>query len=141
MPRFIKSEKVEGGWISLAPYRYKSSRFDKVKTLPARFFSDGATGVPDPEGTDAWFMHDILCQDPYWDDGTPLSNADASLVLYDIAVRDGYNLFASAAWIATHLLAECNHTDEHGLDLCEDCQTISAFSKKSCPYCGKEKKE
>jgi len=67
---------------------YISPRYGKQKTVPEGYISDGATGAVDIY-SNAWWVHDILKWDKFWDDGTECSNTQASFVIYDILVSEG----------------------------------------------------
>ena len=67
---------------------YTSPRYGKTAIVPAGYVSDGATGAMDIASR-AWFVHDILCERGFWDDGTPLTNWQCSTVLYDILSEEG----------------------------------------------------
>jgi hypothetical protein len=79
-----------------------SSRFHKQVTVPKGYKSDGATNAIDRD-TDAWGFHDVLCDRGTWDDGTPVCNLDASLLLFDVLWRDGYRRIAFRWFFATFL--------------------------------------
>ena len=61
------------------------------KTIPWGRQSDGATCAIDlcPE---AFFLHDELCLDPKWDDGTPVTNWEASKEYRKILKRYGHSM-------------------------------------------------
>lgn len=85
---------------------YHSRRYDKNVTVPAGFLSDGATGAMDI-WSEGWWVHDWLCgnwlgEGPkppigQWDDGTKLTNWQASQVLQDILASEG-RWFRSKYW-------------------------------------------
>jgi hypothetical protein len=54
--------------------------------------SDGATGAPDLEGSISWWVHDKICNTAQWEDGTRLSNWQASRVLRDILSAEGHKV-------------------------------------------------
>lgn len=60
-----------------------------VKTIPIRRRSDGATHARDL-CAEAFFTHDEFCLDPFWDDGTPISNWEASREYRKILKRNGH---------------------------------------------------
>jgi len=81
---------------------YYSQRYSKLIVARVGDVFDGATGAFDID-TRAWIFHDILCRDGFFNDGTPCTNWQASLVLKDILAEDGkwfrqYTWFA-ATWI------------------------------------------
>lgn len=63
----------------------------RIKTIPRRRQSDGATFAYDL-CAEAFFTHDEFCKDPYWEDGTPVSNWEASWEYRRILERYGYPL-------------------------------------------------
>lgn len=79
---------------------YYSPRYNRTITVEEGYKSDGATDAPDIN-TDAWGFHDKLCDTGEWDDGTRISNWDASTVLGDILWRDGHKVRAVWWWFAT----------------------------------------
>ncbi len=98
----VQYRKVGDGYESTSPHTYFSSRYRRAITVPSGFFSDGATGAVDIE-TDAWWIHDVLCRYGRWDDGVRCSQWQASTVLFDILIRDGYWFRAPFWWLATLL--------------------------------------
>lgn len=72
------------------PYRivYYSERYGKRVTVPAGYPTDGATGAIDIF-SHAWPVHDVLCDRGAWDDGTAVTNWQASQVLSDILEQEG----------------------------------------------------
>jgi len=77
---------------------YHSKRYGKTATVPEGYESDGATGAIDI-WSEGWWVHDWLCgnwtgngpKPPVgeWDDGTKLTNWEASQVLQDILASEG----------------------------------------------------
>ncbi len=67
------------------PYQivHTCQRTGKTKTVKKGTPSDGATGDVDIF-SEAWPVHDVLCTDGTWDDGTPCYNIEASFCAYDI---------------------------------------------------------
>lgn len=82
----------------LCPYeiKYFSERYRKWVTVEKGYPSDGATGGFDI-WSEAWWVHDLLCDRGTWDDGTPVTNWQASQVLQDILV-DEDRYFRSKTW-------------------------------------------
>lgn len=88
-------------YVLLAPIVYHSQRFRKTITVEAGFKSDGASGpAPDLSGI-GWWVHDKLCTTFAWDDGTPCSVLDSSLVLHDILKEEGRPIRARTWFVAT----------------------------------------
>lgn len=67
---------------------YRSPRYKKTVTVPAGRVSDGATGALDITSI-GWWVHDELCRNGCWADGTRLSNWQCSQVLQDILADEG----------------------------------------------------
>ena len=91
----------------LTSIEYYSPRYNKTVTVPAGTVSDGATGAMDIL-TRAWWIHDELTDDPYWDDGSYCSRWQSSAVLHDILKEDGYWLRAPLWAVATWLIDPFN---------------------------------
>ncbi len=73
----------------LNAYTYESTTYvDKFCTINLDDYSDGASGAFDIESL-GWWVHDQLCKRCKWDDGTPITNWEASTVLYDILKSEG----------------------------------------------------
>lgn len=82
---------------------YFSLRYNKWVTVPKGYPSDGATGAIDIN-TQGWWVHDVLCDKGTWDDGTPVTNWQASQVLSDILASEG-RWFRKHTWFwATWIL-------------------------------------
>ena len=75
-------------YVLLAPIEYHSQRYRKIITCPAGMESDGATGA-EYIVTRAWWVHDLAKSRKTWDDGTPLSNWQASWLIHDILKEEG----------------------------------------------------
>lgn len=78
-------------------FRYYSQRYNRYVTVPHSYPSDGATGAIDIDSK-AWWVHDVLCDRGTWDDGTPVTNWQASCVLSDILYDEGRWL-RSSTWL------------------------------------------
>jgi len=72
------------------------------RTIHQGFQSDGATCAQDlcPE---AFFLHDTFCRYPYWDDGTPITNWQASREYRKILKRYGFPMRGMIRHYATFL--------------------------------------
>jgi hypothetical protein len=81
---------------------YWSKRYWKGIKAPSGFRWDGATGAKDLIKPS--LFHDILCNNACWEDGTPLTNWQASQVLKDILSAEGYSVRAYTWRWATFLL-------------------------------------
>jgi hypothetical protein len=97
---------------------YYSPRYKKSVIVPSGFESDGATGAIDIEGpirmvviatgqyrmaSLSWIVHDKLCEDMKWADGSPCSRWQGSNVISDILRSEGH-YFRDGYWkYATYL--------------------------------------
>mgnify|MGYP000630768381 CR=1 FL=1 len=87
----------------LTPRRYYSKKHRKWVFLEKGFLSDGATGAFDIHSW-AWWIHDKLCEDGTWADGTPCNNFQASTVLGIILAKEKRYLRSIYWWWATWLV-------------------------------------
>lgn len=89
---------------------YHSPRFCRWVTVPAGYVSDGASGAIDI-WSESWWVHDRLCERGTWDDGTPATNWQASLVLHDILRQEKRHWRAMYWFLATWLFGcrACRH--------------------------------
>ncbi len=87
------------------PYKieYFSERYRKWVTVPKDYLSDGATGAFDI-WSESWWVHDMLCDRGTWDDGTLVTNWQASQVLQDILVDEDRYIRSKYWFWATWLL-------------------------------------
>lgn len=95
-------EEINGCYILKVPFSYFSQRYRKTISCPAGYISDGATGAYDVDSA-AWLVHDRVCERGTWDDGSIITNWEASTVLSDLLKADGYWLRAIYWWPATWL--------------------------------------
>ena len=72
------------------------------KTIYERTLSDGATLAVDL-CAEAFFAHDCFCNHPYWDDGTPITNWQASREYRKILKRNGHSMRGLIRHYATFL--------------------------------------
>lgn len=73
---------------------YFSERYQKWIIREAKDDSDGATYAKDIDCF-GWLFHDELCDTGLWEDGTPCTNWQGSMVLSDILKEQGF-------WFRTH---------------------------------------
>jgi len=71
-----------GKYELLEDFLYISPRYMKHIMIRKGYY-DGATGAIDIT-TKAWWIHDQICNKPFWNDGTPITAWMASRVLYDV---------------------------------------------------------
>ena len=89
-------------YIRKTGFTYYSWRYDKFVTVKAGFESDGATGARDINSL-SWWVHDVLCDFGVFDDGTPCTNWQASMILSDILKAEGRWFRARSWFVATWL--------------------------------------
>ena len=77
---------------------YWSARYKRYIKCESGMKSDGATGIPDLKGSTSWWVHDKLCNNACWDDGSPISNWQCSRVLGDILKLEGHG-FRARTWL------------------------------------------
>lgn len=93
----------DGGYRLHRQITYKSPRYGKWVTVPRGYVSDGASGPAEDIVSEAWWVHDVLCSRGTFDDDTPCSNRQASLVLYDILKSEG-RWFRCRSWFLGTLI-------------------------------------
>ena len=98
----IELRDGERVYIAESEYAYTSSRYGKTVTVPIGYESDGATRAMDIASA-GWWGHDVLCSEGKWDDGTPVTNWQASSVLADILASEGRWFRARYWWLFTWL--------------------------------------
>jgi hypothetical protein len=81
---------------------FHSERYRKSIEVEHGYPSDGATGAIDLD-TYGWWVHDKMCDLGVWEDGSKITNRQASMVLHDILMADGHWFFARRWLIATWL--------------------------------------
>lgn len=87
--RYVVTEKgARAPYYLLRDITYTSERYGRTVTAPAGMRSDGATGAIDIPGTDAWWIHDRICDRPRFDDGTPINAWQAATLLHDLLQAD-----------------------------------------------------
>ena len=68
---------------------YTSPRYNKSIKLKKGYTSDGATGAIDINSL-GWWVHDKMCDEMVWNDGSPATRWQGSRVLSDILASEGY---------------------------------------------------
>lgn len=81
---------------------YHSKRYYKNITVEKGFESDGATGASDIYSK-AWWIHDKICETGIWDDGSKISNWQASTILCDVLRGEGRWVRALTWFLPTFL--------------------------------------
>lgn len=74
----------------------------KTITIRGLFRSDGATSAVDLAAL-AWFLHDWICEHPYFDDGSPISNLLASWMYRSILIWHGITVRSRIRFVFTYL--------------------------------------
>ena len=87
IPKYHYVEEVEM-YVLEERFEYYSFRYDKDVLLLKGMISDGATCAIDIKSA-GWWVHDRLCEDMTWRDGTPCSRWQSSRVLSDILKAEG----------------------------------------------------
>lgn len=67
---------------------YYSGRYDGWIKCCAGYRSDGASGAFDIHSK-SWWVHDQICDDPYFEDGKPITAWQAATILGDILKEEG----------------------------------------------------
>ena len=93
--------------------RYFSERYQKWVVVEEGFPSDGASGAVDIY-SQAWWVHDKLCVTGTWNDGTPVTNWQASTVLSDILASEGRWFRSMTWWVFTWALG-CRKARKNGM--------------------------
>lgn len=100
---------------------YRSERYGKSITVPAEYRSDGATGGTDIL-SEAWWVHDVACDTGQWDDGTPITNWQASRVLGDILMSER-RPFRAVGWMLVTFLFGGGEARRNGMVSIRKCGT------------------
>lgn len=87
----LEATGKEYKWILLETFVYTSKRYNKRSRCEQGMLSDGATGAMDIISK-GWWVHDDLCNEGAWQDGTKIPNWVASQVLQDILAEEGRRL-------------------------------------------------
>lgn len=85
---YTKDNDPDKPYIALKSIRYYSKRYNKYVRIWKGDRSDGATGAMDITSL-GWWVHDNLCENGVWADGTEITNWQASRVLSDILWSEG----------------------------------------------------
>lgn len=88
-------------------------RYGHVTCVKAGKESDGSTGAFDIKSM-SWWCHDQWCEQGGWDDGTPMTNWQASTMLGDILWSEG-RWFRSVYWKWFTFLLGCEKAKLNGM--------------------------
>jgi hypothetical protein len=97
---------------------YWSKRYKHFIKAGSGFKWNGADWVTDLEEDEKMsngpLMHDILINNAVWEDGSPVSNWQASKVLKDILKAEGHGIRARTWFVFTFLLGGANLKKKNG---------------------------
>lgn len=91
---------------------YFSERYQNFISVKKGDRFDGATGAIDII-SNSWIYHDRICDNPYFDDGTPITAWQAAMILSDILKSEG-RVFRSLTWRLSTFLFGCHKARENG---------------------------
>ena len=80
---------------------YNDPRYKKTITIPSGTRSDGSSGGADIY-SGYWGVHDLVCERGTWDDGTPITNWQASSIASYI-LRNEYSVDEKRWWLEWRL--------------------------------------
>ena len=94
-------------------FGYYSKKYKKWVAIEEGYPSDGATGAWDIISL-AWWIHDKLCDEGHWLDGTKLTNWECSNVLSEILWSEG-RVFRAFYWLFSTFLLGGGKARENGM--------------------------
>lgn len=100
-----RQRKSDGWYVAAQNAEYWSPRYVKLVKIKKDQDRDGATWALDIVSF-AWWVHDQLCADGCWADGSDVSPWQAAVVLYDILRGEG-RWFRARTWFVATLLLGC----------------------------------
>ena len=93
---------------------YYSPRYKASITLPAGMESDGATGLFIPDlMSESWWVHDRICDYPFFDDHRKITAIQAATILSDILKAEG-RVIRSYLWKYATFFFGCTKTRQNG---------------------------
>lgn len=110
---YIKDDHPTKPYLATSTYHYYSKRYDKWVIIQKGDRSDGATGAFDINSC-SWWVHDNLCINGTWSDGTPLTNWQCSQVISDILWSEG-RVFRSVYWKAATFFGGGGEARKNGM--------------------------
>jgi len=105
MSVILYHKRPDGLYVADETLQYYSPRYNKNVFIEKGQVRDGASGAMDIRST-SWWVHDQLCADAVWGDGTPCTRVQAANVLYDILWEEGH-YFRAHSWRAATYLFGC----------------------------------
>ena len=110
--KYRKSKRKPGWWHCKESFVYLSPRYMRWVRIPPGQERDGATWAIDIVSS-AWWIHDQLCDDACWEDGSPVTAWQAAAVLGDVLKIEGFT-FRAVYWRWTTFAFGCVKTRENG---------------------------
>lgn len=95
-------ERTDGLYVSEEDYTYWSPRYQRAVHIPRGTVRDGASGAIDVKSS-AWWVHDQLCADGTWYDGSDVTPWQAATVLKDILKEEGFWFRQYTWWVFTYM--------------------------------------
>jgi len=93
---------------------YFSRRYGKTVIVPKGYESDGASGPAIDIPSTGWWIHDKLCDTGTFEDGTPCTNWQASMVLRDVLRAEGRGI-RKVTWFWSTLFFGGGKARENGI--------------------------
>lgn len=81
---------------------WRSQRYNRTVTVEPGFRSDGASGPARDILSRAWIVHDKVCTTFRWDDGSPISVWQTSVILNDALAEEGHTFIGPCWGVATY---------------------------------------
>lgn len=112
---FRYRKRSDGLYVALMAWGWVSERYGKKVVIREGTVRDGATGAWDIVSL-SWWIHDQLCADGHWADGSDVSPWQAASVLGDILRAEGRWARATYWKWATYLLGCKKSRGDHSRD-------------------------
>ena len=105
IPNYLETTDRKGKtwYILLEVIKWHDKKLNKYITVPKYYISDGASGAIDIKSK-GWWVHDWLCEENGFDDGTECSNWHASRILSGILFKEKRPLRSFYWRVSTFLL-------------------------------------
>lgn len=85
-----------------AELSHYSHTYHKRKTIKFGYESDGSSGGVD-KPSKYWWIHDAICDNPKWDDGTPINAKQAATVIKEILREEATRYLRKLDSVFTYL--------------------------------------
>ena len=110
----LKSDGKGGySYVMKTTLKYFSPRYRRWVIAKKGDVFDGATGAIDIDSK-GWIVHDVLCRDGVFEDGSKCNNWQASKVLSDILADEG-RWFRSQTWLVATWLFGGGKARDNGM--------------------------